>query len=229
MGRGTQDRHAPQQTREEQARRPQGTRAIVASAIVHPATTLARLAEGPARPGLGIGLTAAVGVLYALVAAGLALLDHEPVVQPWLQIPTEHYYAAQALFTLPVVLAGVVAGAGAFHLVARWLGGHTDFDRALVAVSIAYALPTLLMWAVEAVSIAVLLSTPLTTEAWLTATASGLGSAFVAGYQYVAFAWYGLLFVLAARHTAGLRLLPSLLVALATLATTGLLQFTFIR
>lgn len=203
--------------------------ATIRSAVVHPGQVFDELATRPVGPGSGFAITAAVGTLYALVAAGLALLGHEPMVAPWLRIPPDRYYEVQALFTVPVVLATVIAGAGACHLTGRLMGSRTAFDQWWVAVAIAYALPTLLMWAVEAVTVVLLLTTPLTVEQWSAATSNGLGAVLVASYQYVAFAWYAVLFVLAAHRVGRLSLLRALPVAVAGIATIGLLQFTFIR
>jgi hypothetical protein len=200
----------------------------MADAVVHPGTAFTESAL-PSRVTFGLGVTLVVGVAYALVAAGLAVLDHEPMVAPWLRISPDNYYRAQVFFTVPVVTATVMAGAAVFHVVSQLLGGRASFNTSLNAVALAYALPTLLTWSVEATSVSVILLTPVTTDQWLDATATGVGAVLVDAYQYLAFAWYALLFGAAGRFSQRLSLGRSAAVAVSALTTIGLLQFTFIR
>ena len=82
---------------------------------------------------LAAGVVLSYGVLYTITAAVLALQGRRPVVRPVLPIPEERYYAAQAMFTIPVAAASwlVMSGAARSALAAT---GHRTYLRVCATV-----------------------------------------------------------------------------------------------
>jgi hypothetical protein len=100
--------------------------------------------RGPPPLGRAIALVAAAGLAWALLCAWLALEGHAPSVT-LVPIPRESYYAAQALFVVPVVLAQYAVLGSVAHAMARALGGSGQRRATFAWLGPAFALPILLV------------------------------------------------------------------------------------
>lgn len=84
---------------------------------------------------------------WALLCAALATAGHSPSIA-LVPIPREHYYAAQAVFVVPLLLASWLLCAALARGVARILGANGGFVPAANAIAPALALPLLVVFLV---------------------------------------------------------------------------------
>jgi hypothetical protein len=127
----------------------------IGGTIIHPGRTFAAVSSGPRPSAAGLKALLAVGALYALTAAGLAVCGALVTAPAVLKLVPENYYFWEMIFALPVfVLAWLAAGFSA-GLVSLGKGAGS-FKGFLSALGLALSVPTLLAWIPQAV-LAVLL------------------------------------------------------------------------
>jgi hypothetical protein len=199
-------------------------------AVIHPRRTFTELLADPRRLTHGTLAFLLIGLLYTLTVMGLAAAGVNPAVEPWLNIPADVYYFWEIFFALPVFGLGWILAAGVVQLTSRLFGGGGTFEETLAVLGFAIALPSLVTWIPETVWTAQFLTGALSEAEWRALIARpGLMQLFQALYQYVALAWYLLLFTIAAAVVQKLRWWQALLVAIPALAVTGVVMVTFIR
>ena len=109
-----------------------------------PRVTIAGMERASPTLGRAIAWVTSAGFGWALLCAWLALEGHAPSVT-LVPIPAESYYAAQALFVVPVVLAQYAVLGAVAHAMARALGGSGEQRDTLARLGPAFALPILLV------------------------------------------------------------------------------------
>jgi hypothetical protein len=89
----------------------------------------------------------AAGGAWALLCAALAIAGHSPSVAV-VPIPREHYYAAQAVFVVPLLLVSWLLCSTIAERVGRFLGGQGGFVPAANGIAPALALPLIVVFVV---------------------------------------------------------------------------------
>jgi hypothetical protein len=170
----------------------------IGGTIIHPRRTFKAISSGPRPLAAGLKAHLAVGVLYALAAAGLAVSGALVTAPPVLQIIPENYYFWEMIFALPVfvlawLLAGLLSG------LATMGRSRGLFKGYLSSLGLALAVPALLAWIPQAV-LAVLFLLGRKQEDVMDWTAHpGLVQTIVLGCQVLAVVWMFALTSAAAR------------------------------
>lgn len=95
----------------------------------------------------GVLFVVLAGGAWALLCAALAIAGHSPTIA-LVPIPREHYYAAQAVFVVPLLLVAWLLCTVIARGVATLLGGSAGFVPAANAIAPALALPLLVVFLV---------------------------------------------------------------------------------
>lgn len=98
----------------------------------------------PPSLGRSVAWVASAGLAWALLCGWLAVEGHAPSVT-LIPIPRESYYAAQAVFAAPLILAQFALLGALTHRVARALGGSSSLRDTYTALGPAFASPIILL------------------------------------------------------------------------------------
>ncbi|MBX3249536.1 MAG: hypothetical protein KF901_20330 [Myxococcales bacterium] len=184
--------------------------------VTAPSRAMARVAnaERPHRAG-GLALIAQ-GLLSAALLAWLAIDGHAPSGPLVVPIPRADYYAAEALFVLPVRALMALAFALASRSLARALGGHGALGASFGTGALALAVPNVALWVVPDLVVY---------------GAAGFDALAPAMRFYVplSLAWTVSLAVVAVRATHGLSLPRAVAAAFAGLAAQALVGAPLLR
>jgi hypothetical protein len=175
----------------------------LASTFSRPGEAFSDLLADPRGHTLAALALLTVAVLYSLTEWFLYLQDYDPVPEPFLRIPTEHYYAWAALFGVPAIVGGWLLASGTTQLAARALGGEGRFEDVATALAWATAVSTLFTLVPDLVSSAL--------GVYACWDPTGLTWVVFASGYLIAFC---VLYTSAVRVVRGLRLSSSIVVAL---------------
>jgi hypothetical protein len=199
-------------------------------AVIRPRRTFGRLLEDPQRLDYGIAAILFIGALYTLTVIGFAVARADISFPAWIVIPRESYYFWEIFFALPVYLAAWILAAGLIQLLCKPCGGRGTFEEMLAVLGFAVALPSSVTWLPETVGIILILLGALTQAEWREIIARpGFWQLFSQVYQFVALAWFLLLFPLAVAAGQKVRGWQAAVVGVLTVAVTGLVVLIFIR
>lgn len=186
------------------------------SLLVHPRRAFADLAERPACAWLGVAAVLGMALGWAAFSALLGAAGHTPSGPPLLPIPPEDYYAAQALFVVPVRLAMLGALAATVHWLGRGLGGGGAARHAVLVAGLSMAVPSVVAWLVPDVAVYLALG--------FEALAEGMRY-----YVPVSVLWTVVLVTAGTRAIHGLSLGRALVVALLGLLAHAVVGAPFLR
>ncbi|MGD0782629.1 MAG: YIP1 family protein [Candidatus Aminicenantales bacterium] len=200
----------------------------IGGTIIHPRRTFKAVAAGPRPLAAGLKAVLAVGALYALTAAGLAVSGALVTAPPVLKIVPENYYFWEMIFGLPVfVMAWLAAGLLAWPAGLGKAGG--SFKGFLSSLGLALSVPALLAWVPQAVLAVLLLLGRKQEEVMEWTVHPGIVQTIGLACPLLAVVWMFALAVLAARSARGLDAARSTAVGLlATLVFLAAL-IVFIR
>ena len=202
----------------------------LAGAVIRPRRTFDRLLEDPQRLGHGSAAILFIGLLYTLTVIGLAVVRADIAFPAWVAIPRESYYFWEIFFAIPVYLAAWILAAGMIQLLCRPCGGRGTFEETLAVLGFAVTLPSFVTWLPETAGVILILLGVLTQAEWWEIIARpGFWQLFSQVYQFVALAWFLLLFPLAVATIQKVRGWQAAIVGGLTVAVIGLVVLIFIR
>src|SRR5512136_517027 len=94
-----------------------------AGTIFVPGRSFAKLAADPHRARRGVQAVLLTAILYAAVAAALAVAGAVPMAPTFLPFRPENYYSWEIFFAAPVIASAWVLGSAIIHFPARRKGG----------------------------------------------------------------------------------------------------------
>jgi hypothetical protein len=117
----------------------------IAGSIASPRQTFTLMLFDAQGLGVSFFVILTIAILSAFAALAFDLAGFSPFLAPWLAIPSSAYYFCEALFIVPVMLAGWVLTSGFVQLMAKRFGGGGSFDATARLLALAIALPTLVI------------------------------------------------------------------------------------
>jgi hypothetical protein len=199
-------------------------------AVTRPRSTFSRLVTDPRHLGHGAKAVLLIGVLYTLTVAGLAIVHAQIVTPAWVAIPEENYYFWEIFFAMPVYTMGWLLSGGLVQLISKPFKGSGTFEGTLATLAFALTLPALVTWIPETIGTLLFLLGVMTQEEWWEVISRpGFWKVFAEVYQFVALAWYLVLFPMAVGAAQKLRWWQAIIVGTLTLTLVGFLMLIFIR
>lgn len=176
---------------------------------------------------IAIFLTA---ILYTFTVMGLAAAKARIVSPAWVNIPAQQYYFWEIFFALPVFIIGWLLAAAILHLLSILFKGKGTFESTLALLGFALTIPTFVTWIPETIGTILFVSGIHTQKDWLDAVSRpGFWKIFADAYEYVALAWYLMLFWMAASVSQKLKWKPAVFTGTLTVIIVGFLMVIFIR
>jgi len=198
--------------------------------ITRPQLTFRNLLNDPNRLLQGFGAVLLIGVLYTLTVIGLAVVGAEITTPAWVSIPASEYYFREIFFAIPVYFMVWILAAGIVQIVSKAFGGQGSFEGTFAVLGLALTLPSFVTWIPETIGTVLMLFGLMSQKEWLDIVARpGFWQVFAAAYQFVAVAWFLLLFPIAVAVAQKIRWWPSAIVGILTVAIAGFVIFIFIR
>jgi len=199
-------------------------------AVINPRRTFNLLLTDPKLLTYGISAVLLIGVLYTLTIIGLAVVGADISAPAWIAIPAEDYYFWEIFFAMPVYFLAWILATGLAHLMSKAFKGRGTFEGTLAVLGFALTIPSFVTWIPETIGTILFLLGVMSQAEWREIIARpGFGQVFAVAYQFIAVAWYLILFPIAIAATQKLRWWQAAIVGTLTVAIVGLVILIFIR
>lgn len=198
--------------------------------ILRPHKTFDQLVKDKNSLRYGACIILIIGFLYTITVIMLAASNAKIITPAWINIPAEKYYFWEIFFALPIFAMGWIFASSLIYLTGKVFIGQGSFDSTLAVMGFAFALPCLLTWIPETIGSILFATGLLTQKEWLGIIARpGFWRVFADIYQFIALAWYIILFPIGAYASLKTNKFQSILIGIFSLAVTGFILFIFIR
>ncbi len=119
--------------------------AYIAATVAGPRQAFTLMLFDEAGFAVAVGALLAAALAWVFIFASWAIAGWEPWLTPWLTISAELYYGWEAIFILPVMMAGWMLFSGAVQILSRLLGGNGSFESTARVLALSIAVSNFLL------------------------------------------------------------------------------------
>ncbi|HEY81978.1 MAG TPA: hypothetical protein G4O01_01650 [Dehalococcoidia bacterium] len=198
--------------------------------VINPRRAFNLLLADPKLLTHSLGAVLLIGILYTLTIIGLAVVGADISTPAWIAIPAEDYYFWEIFFAMPVYFLAWILASGLAQLMSQAFKGRGTFEGTFAVLGFALTIPSFVTWIPETIETLLFLLGVMSPAEWQEIIARpGFWRGFAVAYQFIAVAWYLILFPIAIAAAQKLRWWQAMVVGTLTVAIVGLVILIFIR